>query len=152
MTEEKITSAVNEMIQTDRMHKHLLGNSVSKIGLHRTQHRVLLHIAKNDKLQSQKSLAEHLGITPAAITGVLKKLELDGYITRAQGDDNRYNEVCLTEAGKAVVEESFNLFSELDKTLFENFSDEELEGYIYFLKKIQNNITKQLECEEGRKK
>ena len=145
MNEEKISSAVNIMIQTDRMHKHLLDGSVSKIGLHRTQHRVLMHIARHGKMLSQKSLAEHIGITPAAITGVLKKLEQDGYIKRVQGDDNRYNEVKVTELGKRVVEDSFALFTKLDTSLFEGFSDSELDGYIGYLKKIQENIRKNSE-------
>ena len=91
MNEEKISSAVNVMIQTDRMHKQLLDSNVSKIGIHRTAHRVLMHIARHGRMLSQKSLAEHIGITPAAMTGVLKKLESDGYIERVHGDDNRYN-------------------------------------------------------------
>ena len=147
MNEEKISSAVNIMIQTDRMHKHLLDTNVSKIGLHRTQHRVLMHIARHGKLLSQKSLADHIGITPAAITGVLKKLESDGYIKRVQGDDNRYNEVKVTDLGKRVVEESFLLFTTLDKSLFEGFSDSELDGYIGCLEKIQQNIRKKLDLD-----
>lgn len=146
MNEEKISSAVNTMIQTDRMHRHLLDHNVSKIGLHRTQHRVLMLIARKGKLTSQKSLADHIGITPAAITAVLKKLESDGYIERIQGSDNRYNEVQVTERGKEVVEESFLMFSRLDTSLFEGFSDEELDGYIAYLEKIQNNIRKNLEA------
>ena len=142
MNEEKISSAVNIMIQTDRMHKHLLDANVSKIGLHRTQHRVLMHIARHGKLLSQKSLAEHIGITPAAITGVLKKLEKDGYIERVQGDDNRYNEIQVTESGKRVVEDSFRIFTRLDTSLFEGFTDSELDGYIAYLEKIQENIRK----------
>ena len=142
MNEEKISSAVNIMIQTDRMHKHLFDSNVSKIGIHRTQHRVLMHIARHGKLLSQKSLAEHIGITPAAITGVLKKLESDGYIKRIQGSDNRFNEVKVTELGRRVVEESFSLFTRLDTSLFEGFSDEELDGYIHCLEKIQENIRK----------
>ena len=145
MNQEKISSAVNIMIQTDRMHKHLLDTNVSKIGLHRTQHRVLMHIARHGKLFSQKSLAEHIGITPAAITGVLKKLEHDGYIERVQGDDNRYNEIKVTELGKSIVEESFLLFTRLDTSLFEGFSDSELDGYIEYLEKIQQNIRKNLD-------
>ena len=133
------------MIQTDRMHKHLLDSNVSKIGLHRTGHRVLMHIARNKKLLSQKSLAEHIGITPAAITGVLKRLEKDGYVTREQGDDNRYNEIKLTELGHRVVLESRSLFSRLDTSLFEGFSESELDGYIQYLEKIQANLKKNAE-------
>ena len=145
MNEEKISSAVNIMIQTDRMHKHLLESNVSKIGIHRTQHRVLMHIARHGKLASQKSLADHIGITPAAITGVLKKLESDGLIERVQGSDNRYNEVKVTERGKSIVEESFRMFLRLDTSLFEGFSDSELDGYISYLEKIQNNIKKNID-------
>ena len=151
MNEEKISSAVNIMIKTDRMHKHLLESEVSKIGLHRTQHRILMHIARHGKLLSQKSLAEHIGITPAAVTGLLKKLEQDGYVERVQGDDNRYNEVKVTELGKRVVEDSFKMFSQLDTSLFEGFSDSELDGYIRCLTKIQENIRKRIEgTEENR--
>ena len=145
MNQEKISSAVNTMIQTDRMHKHLIDSNVSKIGLHRTQHRVLIHIARHEKMLSQKSLAEHIGITPPAMTGILKKLEQDGYIKRVQGDDNRYNEVEVTELGKKVVDDSFSMFSRLDKTLFEGFSDSELDLYSHCLEKIQDNIKKQLD-------
>ena len=140
MNEEKIASAVSIMIQTDRMHKHLLDSKVSKIGLHRTQHRVLMHIARKDKLLSQKSIAEHMGLTPAAITGVLKRLESDGYIKRIVGSDNRYNEVVITDLGKKIVEDSYRLFSEVDASLFDGFTESELDGYISCLQKIQSNI------------
>lgn len=144
VTENKISSAVNIMIKTDRIHKQLLDATVTRIGIHRTQHRILMHIARNNRLDSQKSLAEHIGITPAAITGALKKLERDGYIKRKQGSDNRYNEVEITEAGKKVVNETHALFSSADMSLFEGFSDEELDGYISYLEKIYANIKKKL--------
>ena len=151
MNEEKISSAVNVMIQTDRMHKQLLDSNVSKIGIHRTAHRVLMHIARHERMLSQKSLAEHIGITPAAITGVLKKLESDGYIERVHGDDNRYNEVKVTDLGKKVVEESFSMFMKLDTSLFYGFTDEELDGYIHCLEKIQKNIKSIENKPEGEK-
>ncbi len=144
MTDTKISTAVNIMIKTDRMHKQLLDNTVNAIGIHRTQHRILMHIARNDKLISQKSLAEHIGITPAAITGTLKKLEKDGYIKRKQGADNRFREVEITDEGKRVVSETRELFIKADTSLFEGFSDEELEGYVRYLEKINKNIQRQL--------
>ena len=144
MIDNKIFSAVNIMIQVDRMHKQLLDSTVSYIGLHRTQHRVLMHIARNNRLNSQKSLADHIGVTPAAITGTLKKLETEGYIKRVQGNDNRYTEVVMTDRGKKVVDDTKLLFSEVDTSLFSDFTDDELDGYITYLEKIKNNITKQI--------
>lgn len=150
MNENKIFSAVNTMIKTDRMHRHLIDSNVGKIGIHRTHHRILMYISRNDRLGSQKSLAEYIGISPAAITGALKKLECDGYIKRAQGSDNRYNEIEITELGKRVVEQTRALFSSLDTSLFYGFTDEELDGYIYYLEKIQNNIEKHFKSEDRR--
>lgn len=144
MTDSKISSAVNIMIKTDRMHKQLLDNTVNAIGIHRTQHRILMHIARNNRLISQKSLAEHIGITPAAITGALKKLEKDGYIIRKQGTDNRFREVEITDAGKRVVSETREMFTKADTSLFEGFSDAELDGYVKYLEKISQNIQRQL--------
>ena len=147
MEENKLFLAVNMMVRTHRMHKQLLDSNVSKIGIHSTQHRILMHIAKNKRLDSQKSLAEHIGVTPAAITGSLKKLEKDGYIKRVQGSDNRYNEVEITESGKIIVEKTRKLFSEIDKELFSGFSESELENYIYYIEKIQENIKRATENE-----
>ena len=151
MTDSKIFDAVNIMIQTSRMHMHLIDSMVSKIGIHRTHHRILMHIALNDKLDSQKSLAEHIGVTPAAITIALKKLESDGYIRREQGEDNRFNEIVITDFGKKVVENTKSLFSRIDTSLFDGFSEEELEGYIAYHEKIQHNIKNNLHSKpEGR--
>ncbi len=151
MTEHKISSAVNTMIQTERMHKHLLDSAVSSIGIHRTHHRILIYIAHNNPLDSQKALADHIGISPAAITGALKKLENDGYIKRVQGSDNRFNVVEITDEGKMLIENTRALFISVDTTLFEGFTDEELEEYISILEKIQCNIKKRLpDASEGR--
>ena len=151
MTESKISSAVNSMIQTERMHKHLLDSTVSSIGIHRTHHRILIYISRNNPLSSQKALADHIGVSAAAITGALKKLEADGYVKRVQGSDNRFNNVEITESGRALLESTKALFIAVDTSLFEGFSDDELDGYIAILEKIQSNIKKRIPCAaEGR--
>jgi DNA-binding MarR family transcriptional regulator len=133
------------MLITDRMHRHLIDHQAAKIGIHRTQHRILMHIARNNKLGSQKSIAEHMGVSSAAITGALKKLEQDGYIERNHGSkDGRYNEVTITEKGKRIVEETRQLFSTADISLFDGFSDAELDSYMKNLTKIQDNIKKHM--------
>ena len=144
MTESKISSAVNTMIQTERMHKHLLDSTAGSISIHRTHHRILIYIARNNPLGSQKALADHIGVSPAAITGALKKLETDGYIKRVQGSDNRFNSVEITEAGRELLESTKARFIAVDTSLFEGFSDDELDGYFSMLEKIQSNIKKRL--------
>ncbi len=142
MQNKKLEAAVDMMIKTDRMHRCLIDSKVHDIGIHRTQHRILMHLARRGSLPSQKELADHLDITPAAVTGALKKIEQDGYIERTLGHDNRFNEIKITEKGRELVERTRKIFTSTDKSLFEGFSEEELDTYIGFLEKMQNNMKK----------
>lgn len=150
MSENKIFTAVNMMMQTDKMHRCLLESKVKDFGMHITSHRVLMHLARFDKLLSQKELADRLSITPAAVTGILKRLEAEKYIERRPSSDNRYNEISITDKGRDVVEHTRQTFGSADRALFEDFSDEELEVYVRCLEKMQNNIKKQLSEERNK--
>lgn len=145
MSESKLSRAINMMIKTDHMHRALIDSRVGTLGIHRTQHRILMHLACHSSLPSQKELAEHLNVTPAAVTGALKKMEQDGYVERTLGQDNRYNELRITEKGRALVSESCKLFGEVDAAMFEGFTDGELDTYISCLEKLQTNMRKQCE-------
>ncbi len=145
MLETKLSRAVEMMIKTDRMHKCMIDARVREIGIHRTQHIILMNLAGCDKLPSQKELAERLDVTPAAVTGALKSMEQSGYIEKTLGQDNRYNEVKITPKGRELVARTHELFSEADVSMFEGFSEAELDNYIASLEKLQANIKKQCE-------
>ena len=148
MTDTKLARAIEMMIKTDHMHKAIIDCRVGSLGMHRTHHRILMHLARCDKLPSQKELAQHLNVTPAAVTGAIKKIESDGYVERSLGHDNRYNELCITEKGRELVKKTRKLFSEIDASMFDGFTDEELDTYISCLEKLQANIRKQCERKE----
>ena len=148
MLESRLSKAIEMMIKTDHMHRSLIDCRVGTLGIHRTHHRILMHLARRDKLPSQKELANHLDVTPAAITGALKKLEKDGYVERTLGLDNRYNELTITEKGRDVVKKTKKLFCEVDSAMFDGFTCEELDTYIACLEKLQANMRKQCERKE----
>ena len=137
-------------MQTDKMHRCLLEFKAKDFDMPITSHRVLMHLSKCDKLLSQKELADRLAITPAAVTGILKRLEAEQYIERKLGADNRYNEISITDKGRAVVNDTKMIFGSADRALFEDFSDDELEAYVRCLEKMQANIRKQLPEERKR--
>ena len=145
MEQALLESAIRMMMRTDRMHRGLIEDGVKDIGLHRTAHMILMTLAREKKCPSQKELAERFSITPAAVTGILKNLERDGYIIREVGRDTRYNEISITERGREVVEISRKKFREVDSSMFSGFSDEELRQYIAMLEKIQANMDKKME-------
>lgn len=140
MNEHKLERAIELMMRTRHSHKTLFESRLKATELYGTQHRILMHLACKCKLQSQKELADHLQITPAAITGAIKKLESDGYIARSLGHDNRFNEIEITEKGRIIVEKSKEIFKTTERLAFDGFSDEELDMYIKCLEKLETNI------------
>ncbi len=138
--ESKVFTAINKLIKINRAHKSLIDSRVAEIGMHRTGHRILMRLAREGALPSQKKLAEHLEITPAAVSGALQKLESDGYIARKLGSDSRFNEITITEKGKEAVEKTKALFSEVDDTLFVGFSEEEIADFSGYLERIITNL------------
>ena len=150
MNKEKLHAAIRMMITTDRMHKRLFDTKLCDLDIHRSAHIILINIQKNGGIGSQKQLANIVGITPAAVTGALKTLEKKGYITRKLGKDLRYNEVNITEAGEALLASAKTMFTEVDETLFEDFTESEFDMYISCLNKMQNNMEKQLDGDRGK--
>ena len=145
--EEKFLQAMRKMMKIQKRHRHFIDSKVSAFGIHTTQHRVLMYVARKGNLLSQKELALHLEITPAAVTQNLQKLESDGYIERNLGTDNRFNEIRITDLGKDIVSKTRKIFSDVDKSLFKDFSENEMDAFIGFLEKINENAEREFENE-----
>ena len=143
MSNSKLSLAIETMMKVNKMHRAMMDLRVKEIGIHRTQHRMLIHLDKDGMLPSQRELAAKLDITPAAVTVALKKLENDGYIERTLGHDTRYNEIKITEKGRELLDRTHELFLRVDSAMLEGFSAEELDSYIAYLERMQKNIQKQ---------
>lgn len=128
-------------IRTDRLHRCAVEKSVSELGIHRSQHFLLMRIAKCGGRVSQKKLAEALMVSGAAVAVSLKKLEAGGYIEKVRGEsDSRCNEVCLTDKGRAVIDESERRFLAVDGRMCEGISESELAVFVSCLEKMQANL------------
>lgn len=150
MTTENIRNMISQMIKTNRMHKRAIETVVNDIGIHRGRHLVLMHLAKKDKFKSQKEIAEHIGITQAALTGALSSLERDGLISRTTGADSRFNEISITEKGKDIISLSREHFARVDAAAIDGIDDDELEAFYNCLTKIHNNLEKFLEKKDNK--
>lgn len=139
--QKDLTHIVRTLICVSHLHHSAIEGRVSKLGFHHSQHRMLMHLAKHEHIPSQKELADELGISPAAVTTTLKRLEKDGYITRtATEGDNRCNEIRITEAGRSVIQESCEIFYAVDKAMFEGFDDHELSTLTSLLSRMKENL------------
>lgn len=128
-------------IRTDRLHRCAVEKSVSELGIHRSQHFLLMRIAKCGGRVSQKKLSEELMVSGAAVAVSLKKLEAGGYIEKVRGEnDSRCNEVALTEKGRAVIDESETRFLAVDGKMCEGILESELAVFVSCLEKMQANL------------
>ena len=86
--------AVGLLIRVMRRHHACVERRIGDLSIHHGQHRMLMKLAcRQGDIPSQKELAEIMGISPAAVTATLKKLEREEYIARSMTDeDNRRNE------------------------------------------------------------
>ncbi|MBR6683546.1 MAG: MarR family transcriptional regulator [Firmicutes bacterium] len=145
-TEEKYRAIMGKLMSIMRDHKSVVDWFVNETKLHKSQHRLLMNLARLGNNVSQRDLAETLNITPAAVAVTLKKLEKNGLVGRKMAEkDNRYNEVILTEKGKKIVKESYKVFKYADEKMFDGFSKEELDAFEGYLNRIKDNLSKKME-------
>lgn len=136
-----IHDLVFSLIKIDRKHKKSIEESVARFNIHRSQHRMLLYLSSKGSSICQKRISDDLEISPAAVAKTLKKLEAMKLINRETSfDDNRYNEIAITEKGMDIVNKSRIAFSEVDKYMFSNFTDDELKTLKSLLAKADDNL------------
>ena len=134
--------AVGLLLRVMRRHHALVERRISDLGIHHSQHRMLMTLARRQEdTPSQRELAERLGISAAAVTATLKRLEKEEYITRSMTDeDNRKNEIRITDKGLSKVIEGRSVFESSDRTMFEGFTPEEMATFISYMERIGRNL------------
>lgn len=122
------------------LHRNVLERRLNRTGVYRSQHQLLMCIADNPKV-SQKQLARVHHVSAATVAVSLKKLENGGYISRVvDQSDNRYNQICITEKGQAIVDKSISCFHNVEQKMFEGFSREEIGCLKGYLVRIRKNL------------
>ena len=140
---------VEKYIMSTKLHKMYLERELKGSGVFRSQHQILMSIAKVPNA-SQKEIAQCQQVSTATIAVALKKLEKGGYISRAvDAADNRFNQICITPKGQEVVEQSKRVFQRSEKALFQNFSQEEMDLLEDFLDRMRWNLEKLLQEEDA---
>lgn len=142
-------SIQHRFMHINRLHRTAVDTKMSATGIHRSQHMILMYLNRcRDKI-SQKDIAKHFEISAAAVAVSLKKLESGGYIRRqCSKNDNRFNEIEITEKGKEIVDMSHCIFEEIDNRTFEGISDREKQTLVALLDRVMNNL-KSINEKEG---
>lgn len=139
-------STMRKMVCIGRLHRTVFERNISKMGIHHSQHHLLMYIAKEKEIPSQKQIAEKFGITAAAVARSLKALESEGYIERmCAEEDGRFKMIVITEKGRGIVEKSHQMFKETDESIFEKFSDDDITRFNEYLDLMKANLNEKYE-------
>ena len=135
---------IEKYIRVTRLHRSVIEHRLEGTGVYRSQHQILMFASHNPNV-SQKDLAEMYGVSGATMAVSLKKLEKGGYINRlVDQHDNRCNQICITEKGRKVVEESVLIFQRLERCMFERFSEHDMDVLGNLLDRIYGNLDQDL--------
>ena len=131
-------------MKINRIQRSVIERQLGKTGVYRSQHQILMFVADSPNV-SQKEIAAKYGVSTATIAVSLKKLEKGGYIRRIVDEkDNRFNQICITEKGRKVVDDSVKTFTRIENRMFEGFSEEEFKSLEQLLDKVFRNLEKEL--------
>ena len=143
----KVIDTVQMFMRTDRFHRAAVEAQVPKLGVHRSQHIILMYLARAETPPTQCELAKIFEISAAAVTVTLQKLEKAGLVERSpQEGDGRANVIRVTEKGREMVRRTREMFEEVDTAMCEGITDEELDILLRCMTRMQQNLR---ECSPG---
>lgn len=97
---------------------------------------------------SQDEIADHLRIDKGTTAKALKKLEVQGYVTRvAREEDKRFNRVFLTDKALDIKDEVREVLTDWRSLLTDGFTEEEKEQALVLLERMNDNAARYLEEE-----
>ena len=113
---------------------------MDKHGFHRAQPGIIMELSKCDGL-TQIELANKLGVTPATISAMIKRMERDEILYRERSEeDQRVTNIFLTPKGKEQSIHVNEAIKHINEVSFKNFSQEELNQAKMIFNKIIINL------------
>ena len=131
------------LIRVDRYHRAAVENRLESMGIHRSQHRILMFIfaASEREPPAQDEIAKAFDISAAAVAVSVKKLEKAGLVQRSNRAGNaRVKCVRLTDEGREILDVTRGVFESIDKAMFAGISGEELDTMESALGRIYTNL------------
>jgi DNA-binding MarR family transcriptional regulator len=122
-----------QAIRTDQL--------MEKFGLYRGQAILLMILSHHDGLMHSE-ISDKLGISPAAATKVIKRMEALHYLQRRPDPaDERVSRVFLEPEGRAVTQKIQQVFGQIDRVMLAGFSPDEEKMLHALLVKVRANLS-----------
>lgn len=130
---------ISKSIENDK------NNDMKKYDLTSQQFNILMFLDRNkDMVIYQKDIEEYLKVTGATASGILKRLENNGFITRKISCHNsKYKEICRTYKSEQFIQDILFSIEKNEMKMFDGFSDDDIKVFENYLFRIIKNIEKE---------
>lgn len=137
----KPDSTYHVFLEVIRLHYQRTRMLLDKIGVYPGQPPMLFVLHHKDG-RSQKELSDTLGIKPATITVMLKRMENAGLVERRQDEeDQRVSRAYLTDRGMEVCREVSQTVKVIEGECLKNFTTDEQVLLKRLLMQVKDNLT-----------
>ena len=136
-----IKDDIDALIHTMRLHHRVVERRIDGLGIHHSQHRMLMRLSCLGRSVSQRELADAIDVSPACVARMLKLLTSAGLVEKAGGPDGRRNEISVSTAGKQLVEDSKAVFREIGEQMFDGLTEDELQTLGSLLERLNENLS-----------
>ena len=125
---------------TGNLHRNITDKNMTKEGVYASQHRILSILTHHPNI-SQKRIAQIMEVSTPTIAVALKKMEKSGLISKVMNpDDNRFNQINVTEKGLEILNQGYHIMHDIDKDSLAPFSDEEIHVMLEFVRRYHEQL------------
>jgi DNA-binding MarR family transcriptional regulator len=141
MTNPEFETALHRMLQITTLFNRDMEQHAAADGLTAARVPVVWLVSTNGP-QTQRQLAEALGVSARNITGLVDILERDGFVTREpHPSDRRATLVTPTPKGAAIAERMAREQAEFTESLFSDWEPDAFAGFARGLDRIVDRLT-----------
>jgi DNA-binding MarR family transcriptional regulator len=146
-------SGFRALIRVSGLLDRIMQPYFGRFGISRSQWGVLrtLHRAEQEGMQGLRlmDLGDRLLVRPPSVTGLLDRLERLGYVVRnSSSADLRCKEVCLTVAGRGLVERILQGHANQIATLMRGLDASEQRQLHFLLERLGAHLESMLDAED----
>ncbi len=118
-------------------------DSFSGLDLTHSQAHLLMYITcSGQKEITQRDIEKKFGLSNPTVTGILKRLEAKGFITRhISENDNRYKIISITDKSKEICSNVKISIQAAENKLFDKMNESEINSLCLMFEKMLANIS-----------
>ena len=133
------------LARTARSMKRALEARLSQHEITATQYIVLLLLQEQDGI-SLSELGHRLHFDNPTITGIIDRMERDGFVERRRiANDRRVINIFMTQNGHELIKDNLAIADEIDKLAMNGITARQKVGFLKVLDRIWNTVNEKID-------